>query len=633
MNKLKQGFQIIQNMGLRYVLFRLWFLLQKKLGILKHRFPLQPLENSYITLVEWRKIDKIFFFKSKEDLQIKKNRSILLQKEAEDILKGKYIFFSSTIYDLGLNYDWLTNPDTGFKYDISKHWVDINDYSKEAGDIKYVWEKSRFTYLNTIIRYDFHFEKDLSEFVFSEIENWIDSNPINYGPNYKCSQEISLRSFNWIFALNYYKNSPALNVNRFNKIMHVLHWQAKHVYENISFSKIAVRNNHAITECLGIYTFGLIFPFFPESNEWKVKGKKWFEDEIAYQIYPDGTFLQFSMNYHRVVVQLLTWALELNRKNDSPFCEIVYDRAKKSYAFLNSCLNPINGMLPNYGANDGALFFKWGVQDFRDYRPQLEALGFSLGLKSGTLEYEDSNWFGIEGSYIENHAKLVGDNAIINEFENGGYYTIKDIDNTFTLIRCGNHKDRPSQADNLHLDIWVGGENVLRDAGSYKYNTDDETLKYFFGTKSHNTIGLGENDQMLKGGRFIWYDWTQRNFAKLSELRDRFIFEGEIRAFLNIDKNIVHRRKVEKFKNCLRWEVTDKVTHKTTLPLHQYWHPNDTFWDEFAIDAIDENGVYIQPQVSMGYYSGLYGKKEEAKQICFVSNTSSICTTIKKKLV
>ncbi len=36
----------------------------------------------------------------------------------------------------------------------------------------------------------------------------------------------------------------------------------------------------------------------------KAHGKYWFEQEIAYQVYADGSFLQFSMNYHRVVVQL-----------------------------------------------------------------------------------------------------------------------------------------------------------------------------------------------------------------------------------------------------------------------------------------------------------------------------------------
>ena len=33
-------------------------------------------------------------------------------------------------------------------------------------------------------------------------------------------------------------------------------------------------------------------------------------------IYKDGTFLQFSMNYHRVVIQLLSYAICISRLND-----------------------------------------------------------------------------------------------------------------------------------------------------------------------------------------------------------------------------------------------------------------------------------------------------------------------------
>ena len=57
------------------------------------------------------------------------------------------------------------------------------DFSMEAGDIKFVWEKSRFCYLYTIFRYDQKYNCDSSEFVFNEIISWINSNPLNCGPN------------------------------------------------------------------------------------------------------------------------------------------------------------------------------------------------------------------------------------------------------------------------------------------------------------------------------------------------------------------------------------------------------------------------------------------------------------------
>lgn len=529
-------------MGLNYVLFRVWFLLQKKTGLLIKRFPANPPFINAITLVEWK--ESIFFIKSKEELTFPKNKVETLKNEAESILNGDYLFFSSTKFTLGFDYDWVSNPDTGFKYDISKHWSEINDYSSESGDIKYVWEKSRFSFLNTIIRYDYHFDDDKSEFVFNEIEDWIDKNPINMGPNYVCSQEMTIRCFNWIFALNYYKNSKNLTNNRFLKIINTIYWHGDHIYKNINFSKIAVRNNHAITECIGIYTLGLLFPSFPNSAKWKLNGKKWFQNEISYQVYDDGTFLQFSMNYHRVLIQLFTWAIQINKLNDLPFSDEVYVKAKKSLKFLLSCMNGNNGMLPNYGANDGALFFKLGVQEFRDYRPQLEALSLSMGLSWPYLSCEDKYWFGLETT---SGNSVATDQCVLNSFKNGGYYIINDSDDsTLTFVRCGSHRDRPSQADNLHLDLWINGDNILRDAGSYKYNTNENDLNYFFGSKSHNTVTLGENDQMLKGDRFIWYYWTQALGAELTENDDKFMFNGQISAFRQVDNKAIHKRKINK---------------------------------------------------------------------------------------
>lgn len=614
-------------MGIKYVLFRVWFLLQRKTGLLIMRFPANPPFINAITLAEWKK--STFFIKSKEELTFPKNKVESLKNEAESILNGEYLFFSSTKFTLGFDYDWVSNPDTGFKYDISKHWSKINDYSSDSGDVKYVWEKSRFSFLNIIIRYDYHFDDDQSEFVFKEIENWIDKNPINMGPNYVCSQEMTIRCFNWIFALNYYKNSKNLTNDRFLKIINTIFWHADHIYKNINFSKIAVRNNHAITECLGIYTFGLLFPSFPDSAKWKRNGKKWFQNEISYQVYNDGTFLQFSMNYHRVLVQLFTWAIQVNKLNDLPFSDVVYIKAKKSLSFLLSCMNKNNGMLPNYGANDGALFFKLGVQEFRDYRPQLEALSLSMGLTWLYSSSEEKYWFGLETT----SGKLdVANQCALNSFKNSGYYIVNDSDDsTLTFVRCGSHRDRPSQADNLHLDLWIDGDNILRDAGSYKYNTNETDLNYFFGSKSHNTVTLGKNDQMLKGGRFIWYYWTQALGAELKETEEKFIFNGLISAFRQIDKKIVHKRKITKQKGIPVWEISDELIHNTNLPLVQYWHPSKTFFDKFEISAKGLNGIEVIPIIEEGYYSSFYGQKEIVKQIIFKTNQKHLLTTIKYK--
>ncbi len=473
-----------------------------------------------------------------------------------------------------------------------------------------------------IIRYDYHFDKDCGELVFSEIISWINANPVNCGPNYRCSQEISLRVLNWTFALYYYRESPCLTKDVFDKIQFAIYWQMDHVYKNINFSRIAVRNNHAITETLTLYLAGLLYPQFPNAEKWKQKGKAWFEEEIAYQVYEDGTFLQFSMNYHRVVIQLLTWAVVLAEKNNESFKPIIYERAKKSLKFLRTCMIDENGYLPNYGANDGALFFKLNDQQFRDYRPQLNALACALKIDLLFPEQqEDIHWYGLQNT----PSKIWKPEDGLHRFSAGGYYIMRE-ENALTFIRCGNHKDRPSQADNLHLDVWYNGENILLDAGSYKYNTDEQTLKYFMGTASHNTIMLDDHDQMKKGSRFIWYNWTQCIHASLEETEHAFHFKGSAAAFRYIANGIVHTREITKIKGRPFWRVQDTVANKPSdVLMKQLWHlpiqHSPVSWKSF-----DNKGEEIILQKKNGQVSELYGKKEPSEMIIFQTGDDKITT-------
>lgn len=619
---------IVMNMGPRYVGFRLIYELRRRTGLLKAKFPTYPPVKSFTSLPTWKQLPNRFFFESRELLpnntpfSARPLPDASLQEQYDQYQKGNLLFFSAKYYPIT---DWLTNPSNQYRYDATKHWTEIPDFSPTAGDIKYVWEKSRFAFLYSLIRYDFQTGEDLAETVFNEIESWIAANPVNCGPNWRCSQEISLRVLNWTFALHYYKNSPSLTEERFQSIMHIIYWQMQHVEANIDFSRIAVRNNHAITETLTLYLVGLFYPFFPESGRWKTLGKQWFEEEIAYQIYEDGTFLQFSMNYHRVVIQLLTWAVRLSEINNERFSTIVYDRALKSAAFLRACQDERTGWLPNYGNNDGALFFPLTSASYRDYRPQLAALEAALGLESE--EAEDKFWYGLKS--LSKQPKITATEP--QSFPKGGYYTLKDAD-TLTFIRCGAYKDRPFQADNLHLDIWVNGENILRDAGSYLYNTDEKWVNYFAGTASHNTLMLGNYNQMQKGPRFVWYDWVKEAEGKWEVESGKFSFEGKIRAFTQVGKNIYHHRKVTKIKNEEKWMIEDWLENAPEdLPVHQIWHPSDSFFDHFSMRAFSQDGAELTAVVTEGWYSSLYGIKEPAQRLVFTTQERYIRTEIQKK--
>jgi hypothetical protein len=612
-------------MGSRYLFFRVKHAVLVKTGAFSRAFPIVGISVALPKLEVWRASAQPFFFSCREQVQLPKNPTTVLKELASAIFNGDISFFSSHSIHLGKEYDWLTHPITGNRYDIRQHWTSIDDFSETAGDIKYVWEKSRFSYLLTIVRYDHHFEIDCSEWVFNEIEHWIACNPLNLGPNYKCSQEISLRVFHWIFCLYYYRNADALTEERFEKILTSIYGQLHHVRANIDFSRIAVRNNHAITETLALYVVGMLFPFFPESSEWRKKGLKWLEEEVAFQIYEDGTFLQFSHNYHRVTVQLLTWAIHLSRANGLCYSPQFYLKAQQSVAYLFQCQDEQTGALPNYGANDGALFFQLSDAPYRDYRPQLHALFQALtGFDLYTTEYgEDAAWYLNYKSDVPFPLFFTPTRTQMACYPQGGIYVVRDLDKTLTFIKCAQYKDRPSQADNLHLDLWYNGENVLTDAGTYLYNTTEADIRYFFGTEGHNTVMLGEMDQMQKGPRFIWWDWIKKASGCLEETEDAYIFTGSFVGFERNGTRVVHTRKIRKVKGQPIWQVHDHVSSNHGLPMRQIWHFLPTIKANVQLQSTADKVT------KNGYHAAYYGTKVLNQQVEFQVKLTDITTEIR----
>jgi hypothetical protein len=218
----------------------------------------------------------------------------------------------------------------------------------------------------------------------------------------------------------------------------------------------------------------------------------------------------------------------------------------------------------------------------------------------------------------------------------GGYCVLRD-QHKFTFVRCGSHKDRPSQADNLHADIWLNGKNIIRDAGSFKYNTSPEDIRYFMGTASHNTIQLNGYDQMLKGGRFIWFYWSQAVDMDIFEQADAVTCQGKTHVYQHVHPQIYHLRKVKQYKNELKWKIEDILqlpneNALNQLPRRQIWNICPDFFDMgFTITAIDQFGKTVEPQLQDAFYSPVYGVKEPSRQVIFESTGNFFQTIIEQK--
>jgi hypothetical protein len=147
-------------------------------------------------------------------------------------------------------------------------------------------------------------------------------------------------------------------------------------------------------------------------------------------------------------------------------------------------------------------------------------------------------------------------------FPNGGYSLLCQ-GTAFALLRIPNFRFRPSQADALHVDLWLNGENLLRDAGTYSYNAGDETTRYFGGTASHNTIQFDDRDQMPRLSRFLFGEWlTAQDITPVHETDNTVTAAAGYRDY----QKAYHHRTVSLSPQQL--SVTDKVAnfkHKAVL--------------------------------------------------------------------
>ncbi len=561
--------EIISETGFSWTWWRGLYEVALRTGVLKRRFEHRAVDSvlsSSLGIAEqdvnqwlvqnWRQSTANFFL----DPDMRKYQTYIGAPDrvieiADDALSGKMLFFSKWQADLGCPPNWLLNPVSGVQYPGDQHWTCIPSLAEDMGDIKYVWEASRFPHAFYFIRaYALTGDERYPEGFWAQFESWVEANPTELGPNWRCGQEIALRSFAWLFALYAFKGSKATTENRIALMLKYLWYNAWHIEKNHWYALRCVRNNHSLSEAAGMFTIGTMFPFFPEADRWRRKGFEHLVAEAMWQIYSDGAYVQHSMNYSRLVVQLFTWCTQIARVNGQKFPDRVNDRVRNLLSFLWSLQDEKTGRLPNYGSNDGALIFPLSSCDYLDYRPSLNAL--SEVLNDGPIYMagpwvEEAVWFRgpqvyteeCSGSDIGTSSKQVISNikgrkrSTLVAFPEGGYYALRGQD-LFAMIRCGEHHHRPSQADMLHLDVWYKGYNVLIDPGTYSYNLGKDWTNYFSGTESHNTISVDGYDQMKKGSRFLWIDWVHGKTLEFGPRGSAYIFMGEHYGY----EPVAHRR-------------------------------------------------------------------------------------------
>jgi hypothetical protein len=551
----------------------------------------------------------------------------LLGKVALSATRGKILCFGRWSAGFGDPIDWHLNPVTGQHWDRSLHWSTALKDQASVGDIKVTWEVARFPQAYAFARaaaFEAAPRNLLEEALESQVRSFVSNNPFGRGVHWNSGQEVAFRLMALVFSVGAFARlgvpgngagprSLAAFVARGAFAM------GQHLEDQLEFARRAIYNNHLLSEAVGLMLAGWLLPACHKKPHWARTGKEILDEESERQVYKDGAYIQQSHNYHRVAMQDYLWACRIVAAAGEAVPEAWRSAMERSLEFLLAHQNPADGRLPNYGFNDGALPCLLSTCDFADFRPILQALSVSC---RGERLYERGPW-DEEAVWFLGRAAV--DDAPVRPpsrrsvaFRATGYYVLRGRDpSSFSTFRCGSIRDRFSQIDMLHVDVWYRGHNVLVDPGSYVYNGSETWHSHFMTTASHNTVQVDGLDQMLHYRQFKCLYWTEAMPLDFENRENYTLCAGEHYGFRRHPGACVHRRSILFAKDDL-WIVVDRVSgvgqHKTRLHWLGGRFPFEYTADAgrltlrtpsgpFTVTVLDEGGLPLRGDVVSGQES------------------------------
>ena len=401
--------------------------------------------------------------------------------------------------------DWLAScfrPEA--RIPATRPWWTIDDFSPDVGDIKTIWEASRFDWLIAMSQRAAAGEPAELERLNAWLKDWLEVNPSYLGPNWKCGQEASFRVMHLALAALILDQTEAPS----SGLIDLVRLHLRRIAPTMSYA-IGQQNNHGTSEAAALFIGGSWLERAGEADGrgFSRTGRRWLEERARALIEPDGTFSQYSVTYHRVLLDTYSLAEAWRRKLGSPaFSDRLYERLTAAVCWLHELTDGDTGDAPNVGHNDGARIVALTDTDYRDFRPSVQ---LAAALLAGARAWPSHGgrdqpliWLGIEPPT----SSLPAPASRSHDF--GGLH-ILHTDRAMAVLRYPRFRFRPAQADALHLDLRVDGVNVLRDGGTYSYNVSEADTAYFSGAPAHNLVAVDGRDQMPRISRFLFGSWLR----------------------------------------------------------------------------------------------------------------------------
>jgi uncharacterized heparinase superfamily protein len=226
----------------------------------------------------------------------------------------------------------------------------------------------------------------------------------------------------------------------------------------------------------------------------------------------------------------------------------------------------------------------------------------------------------------------------IQIFSIAGYTIIRDENAVLTfdhgplgMAPFYNH----GHADALSITLAVGGQSILVDPGTYRYNGEPQFRKYFKGTRAHNTVTVDGQDQAIQETGVIWSHPYHAELMQQEDINGVRVIQATHDGYLRYRNSVRHIRSLFIFdgtKVIIEDKFSGKGTHKFELNYHLHPDVNiskspGNWWrickgeHVLYLKTLGENNFQVRKgerDPVLGWFSHSYGLICET----FVLNTS-----------
>jgi hypothetical protein len=336
-----------------------------------------------------------------------------------------------------------------------------------------------------------------------------------------------------------------------------------------------------IAEAAGLLVGALAFPWFGESERWAEKAASVLEAELVNNTFPSGLNREMAFEYHGFVAELALVAGAEADLAGRPMSESFWNTVR---AMLDAGAAVLDRNLrgPRYGDGDDGKGLVIGPRDAGQWAALLAAGRIVFGTPDWWPTADDDPTGRLLAALITPRHGSVRPRQRPSHFADAGLTLLRteSADGPEIWCRCdaGPHGflaiAAHGHADALSVEVRRDGVDILADPGTYCYHGETAWRRYFRSTLGHNTVEIGEVDQSLSAGPFLWARHANSRLLGLDQ-DDRGHVTGwraEHDGYANLTPSATHRRQVHLLTESQRVEITDEILTAGPHPIRMAFH-------------------------------------------------------------